>query len=57
MLDHRHSADYDSARKWTRTDTLEKIESVEAAFRSWRNIREEDEAQNFLAKLLLKERK
>jgi uncharacterized protein (UPF0332 family) len=57
MLQHRHSADYDGATKWTRTDVLEKIESVEAAFQSWREIREEHEAQNFLVTLLLKERK
>jgi len=30
---------------------------VEAAFRSWREIRDEHEAQNFLVTLLLKERK
>src|SRR5579871_1554374 len=57
MLEHRHAADYDNARKWTRTDTLEKIESVEAAFLSWRKIREEDDTQNFLATLLLKGRR
>ena len=57
MLQHRHSADYDGATKWTRTDVLEKIESVEAAFASWRDIREEHDAQNFLVTLLLKERK
>ena len=57
MLQHRHTADYDSSTKWTRTDTLEKIESVEAAFRSWREIRAEHDAQNFLVTLLLRERK
>jgi len=56
MLQHRHTADYNGAVKWTRTDTLEKIESVDAAFLSWRSIREEHEAQNFLVTLLLKER-
>jgi uncharacterized protein (UPF0332 family) len=57
MLQHRHTADYDSSTKWTRTDTLEKIESVEAAFVSWRAIRAEHDAQNFLVTLLLRERK
>lgn len=56
MLEHRHRADYDGAIKWSRTDVLEKIESVEAAFRSWRAIRDEHEAQDFLVTLLLKER-
>ncbi len=57
MLQHRHTADYDSSTRWSRTDVLEKIESVEAAFQSWREIREEHEAQNFLVTLLLRERK
>jgi uncharacterized protein (UPF0332 family) len=57
MLQHRHTADYDSSTKWSRTDTLEKIESVEAAFQSWRAIRDEHEAQNFLVTLLLRERR
>jgi uncharacterized protein (UPF0332 family) len=57
MLQHRQTADYDNSIKWTRTDTLEKVESVEAAFESWREIREEHEAQDFLVTLLLRERK
>jgi uncharacterized protein (UPF0332 family) len=57
MLQHRHIADYDSSVKWTRTDANEKVESVEAAFTSWRAIRKEHAAQNFLVTLLLKERK
>jgi hypothetical protein len=57
MLQHRHTADYDSSTKWSRTDVLEKVESIEVAFKSWRTIRDEHEAQNFLVTLLLKERK
>lgn len=57
MLQHRHTADYDSSTKWSRTDAPEKIESVEAAFKSWREIRGDHEAQYFLVTLLLKERK
>ncbi|HLG98871.1 MAG TPA: hypothetical protein VKX49_21340 [Bryobacteraceae bacterium] len=56
MYAHRQTADYNTAIKWSRTDVLEKIQSVEAAFQSWRLIRNEDEAQNFLVTLLLKER-
>jgi uncharacterized protein (UPF0332 family) len=56
MLQHRHTADYNGAIKWSRTDVLEKIGLVEAAFQSWRAIRNEHEAQNFLVTLLLKER-
>ena len=57
MLQHGHTADYDSSTKWTRTDTLETIDSVQAAFQSWRAIRTGHEAQNFLVTLLLRERK
>lgn len=57
MLQHRQTADYDSATKWTRTDAIEKIESVKAAFESWKAIRREQAAQEFLVTLLLRERK
>jgi len=57
MRQHRETADYDSSVKWTRTDALEKIESVEAAFRSWHEIRGEHVAQDFLVTLLLRERR
>lgn len=57
LLQDRHTADYDSSRKWTRTGTLEKIASAETAFQSWKAIRKGAEAQNFLVTLLLKERK
>jgi len=39
MLQHRHTGDYDSSTKWTRTDTLGTIDSVQAAFQSWKVIR------------------
>jgi len=47
---------YDGAVEWSLTDVLEKIASVEVAFRSWKQIREEPAAQDFLVRLLLKER-
>lgn len=56
MRQQREIADYDTSRKWGRTDVLEKIESVQAAFDSWREISDEPEAQNFLVTLLLKNR-
>ena len=57
MLQHRHTADYDGDAKWTRTDVLNKIQAVEDAFESWKEIQNEHEAQNFLVTLLLKETK
>ena len=57
MYQQRQIADYNNSRKWGRTDVLQKIDSVESAFQSWHEICDEDEAQNFLVTLLLKERK
>lgn len=57
MHQQRQIADYDNSGKWGRTDVLEKVESVQAAFDSWREIRNEPEAQKFIITLLLKERK
>jgi len=57
LRQHGETADYDSSTKWSRTDVLEKIESVDAAFQSWREIRDEHEAQEFLLTLLIKERR
>lgn len=57
MYQQRQIADYDNSRKWGRTDVLQKIDSVESAFQSWDEIRNEGDAQNFLVTLLLKERR
>lgn len=57
MYQQRQIADYNNSRKWGRTDVLQKIDTVESAFQSWHEIRNEAEAQNFLVTLLLKERK
>ena len=57
MYQQRQIADYDNGRKWSRTDVLQKIDTVEIAFQSWQAIRAEHEAQSFLVTLLLKERK
>jgi hypothetical protein len=48
----RHSADYDSATLWTRTEVLTQVELVEGAFQSWRAIRDEPTAQAYLISLL-----
>lgn len=57
MLQYRHTADYDNSARWSRTDVIEKIESVQAAFDTWKVIKSEHAAQDFLVTLLLKERK
>ena len=40
MLQHRHSADYDGAKRWSRVEVSERIDAVGEAFSSWRAIRD-----------------
>ena len=56
MQEHRHAADYDSGRRWTRVGTVELVDRVAEAFQSWKAIRKEGAAQEFLVSLLLRER-
>ena len=48
----RHTADYDNAKAWKRGEVLSLINLVDLAFQSWREIREEPEAQAYLFSLL-----
>ena len=48
----REEADYDTAKEWNQTEVLKQIDSVAAAFESWRAIREEPVAQAYLVSLL-----
>jgi uncharacterized protein (UPF0332 family) len=48
----RHTADYDNAERWTRTDALSLIAKVDTAFQSWRAIRDNPAAQAYLISLL-----
>jgi hypothetical protein len=52
----RHTADYDNSARWSRTGVQAKIDSAAAAFASWKDIRHERTAQEFLVTLLLKDR-
>jgi uncharacterized protein (UPF0332 family) len=54
--EQRHIADYDNSKQWTRTEVLSQIATVDAAFQSWRVIRNEDMAQDWLVSLLVKDR-
>jgi hypothetical protein len=48
----REEADYDTGKKWNQTDVLTQIAAVEAAFESWKTIRDEPVAQAYLVSLL-----
>jgi uncharacterized protein (UPF0332 family) len=53
LQEARHRADYDNAKKWTRTEVLTLIESARSAFDSWEIICREPCADDFLLQLLI----
>jgi hypothetical protein len=53
----RHFADYDYAKKWSRIEVQTDINTASAAFQSWKIVSKEKLAQDYLATLLVKERK
>lgn len=56
LQEQRHTADYDNTKFWTKTDALAQVVSVQQAFGSWKNIRNERIAQAYLMSLLVKRR-
>jgi len=50
---HRHTADYDNAKQWSRTDVLNALTLATDAFTAWRAIRMQDAAQDYLLQLFL----
>ena len=53
LQQHRHSADYDNSKKWSRTEVLSHIDTATAAFDSWKIISKDPLAQDFLLHLLV----
>lgn len=49
---HRHAADYDHIRRWTRTEVVILIQEVEQASRRWRLIDGQPVVQDYLLALL-----
>ncbi len=56
LQEQRHIADYDSSKRWTRSEALAQIKRAEEALAGWRTIREAEIAQRFLVSLLVKRR-
>jgi hypothetical protein len=56
LQQQRHTPDYDNSTKWTRIDVLAQIAEVAAAFQSWKIVRDEKIAQDFLVYLLIRDR-
>jgi hypothetical protein len=48
----RQTADYDTVKPWARTEALAIVDSVDAAFKAWPQIRNHKLAQEYLLSLL-----
>jgi len=53
LQQQRHTADYDNAFQWSRTNAIGQIDLASDAFADWRAIRGQDSAQDFLLALFL----
>ncbi len=52
----RHIADYDNTRPWTGLEAIEEVLIVARVFDMWRNIRQQNIAQEYLVSLLIRPR-
>ena len=53
LQEMRHTADYNNAVVWSRSDAIGAIDMASAAFSDWRAIRDQDAAQDYLLQLFL----
>ena len=53
LQQHRHVADYDNSKQWSRTDVVNVLALATDAFTAWRAIRTQDAAQDYLLQLFL----
>lgn len=53
LQEARHQADYDVARRWNRLEVLNHVQTARQAFADWARIRQTQNANVFLASLLL----
>ena len=56
LQEKRVTADYANTTFWTLTEALAQVKSAEQAFSTWKTIREERIAQEYLVSLLIKRR-
>src|SRR5712691_4729206 len=47
LQQHRHTADYDNSKQWSRTDVLNVLNLATDAFNAWLAISTQDAAQDF----------
>jgi hypothetical protein len=53
LQQHRHVADYDNAKNWSRTDVENVLRPATDAFEAWQAIRTGDAAKDYLLQLFL----
>ncbi len=53
LQQHRHVADYNNSKKWTRIEVLTDIELAADTFDRWDKICDQQVAQDFLLQLLI----
>lgn len=53
LQQHRHTADYDNTKQWSRTDVLNVLTLATDAFTAWRAISTQDAAHDYLLQLFL----
>jgi hypothetical protein len=53
LQQHRHTADYDNATVWSRTDADKVLTVADNAFRALEAVRVQDAAQDYLLNLFL----
>ena len=53
LQQHRHTADYDNSKQWSRTDVVNVLTLATDAFTAWRAISTQDAAQDYLLRLFL----
>jgi hypothetical protein len=53
LQQHRHTADYDNSREWSRSEVDSVLGLLAGAFNAWDAIREQVEAQDFVLRLFL----
>ena len=53
LPEKRHTADYDIAFDWDRTNAIGQIDLAAEAFKNWQEVRETEEAQDYLLSLFL----
>ena len=56
LQQQRQTADYDSGKQWSRKEVSFLLTNLEGAFGSWKAIRDDDTAQEYLVKLPVKDR-